>query len=181
MKRIFLLLLLGCLAVTGFSQNPNGTGNLATPQVQFAGPAFIVTALSATAAAGSPAVLTIPAPANPSVFNYVCSLYFNGSNANSGAVLTNAVSTSSNFALGLVQNAATTTWATKVSAPSVASNDTAQTAEGSASQLAQALIINSTPGGGCAKSSLGGTATVFTSATVASWAFAWMATYYQAP
>lgn len=171
MKRLLVVLFVMGLTIPAFAQNATGTGNPSVIQAQATNPYYFLNALTATAAAGSPAVLTIPAPSSNSIFNYVCSLAFEGSNANSAAVLTNAVSTNTNFG----------TFAVKVSAPSVASNDTANAAEGSAQQMSPILIINSAATGGCVKSTAGGTATVFTSPTVANWAFMWAGTYYQAP
>ena len=121
---------------------------------------IIVTPQSATAAAGSPAVLTIAAPAG-GLSIYVCYLAYDVSVGAGGTVSTNAVSTSTNF------NA----FAYKVSNPG-----TANTQSG-----LNVLIGGLSPATGCVKSTVAGTATTFTSPTTAATAFDWYATWFAAP
>ena len=116
--------------------------------------------ISATAALGSAATLTIPAPGNAVFFNYVCYLALEASaGAGTVAPLTNVVTTSTNF----------NGFAAKFSNPGAVSTDTGVL-----------TLINSTAPG-CAKSAAAGVATTFTSPTNANEAFNWMAVYLQAP
>ena len=121
--------------------------------------AYSLVPISATAAAGAPATLTIPAPTNAAFSNYLCYLAIEGSNNNTAAVVTNAVTTSTNF----------NSFAGKFSVPSAASNDTG------------VLVLLNEAAPGCAKSAVAGVATTFTSPTSASEAYAWYAVYFQAP
>lgn len=121
---------------------------------------IVLTPISATAAAGSPAVLTIPAPAG-SLYNYVCFLAYDVSVGAGGTVTTNGVSTSTNF----------NTFAYKVSNPGTANTNSA----------VNVVIGPLSPTAGCVKSAAPGVATTFTSPTTAATAFDWYATYFQAP
>lgn len=122
---------------------------------------IVVVPISATAAAGSTATLTIPAPAG-GLYNYVCSLAYDISNNNTGTVLTNVVSTSTNF----------NSFAVKVSIPATNSFGT-----GAYTVFKQDATL-----GGCAKSTSPATATTFVSAaTPSNAAWTWYATYFQAP
>lgn len=116
--------------------------------------------ISATAAAAATTTLTIPAPAG-GLSNYVCSLAYQINNNNTGAVLSNVVSTSTNFN------------AFAVKASLVVTN--------SADSGVQ-VLFNLSPALGCAKSTIPGTATTFVGpvgATGAAWT--WYATYFAAP
>lgn len=159
-KMLLIVAMLALLPLAGYAQNQPGTGISSTPQVQATTPFFSTTLISATAAVGSPAVLTLPAPIISSNYNYVCSLALEGSNDNTGTVLTNVVTTSANI----------NSFAAKFSQVATASADTGTF-----------NYFNATPAGGCAKSAVAGTATTFTSPTSTHEAYNWMATYYQAP
>lgn len=116
--------------------------------------------ISATGAANAQVTLTIPAPP-PGFYNYVCTLGFNASNNNTGAVMTNLASTSTNF----------NSFAVKFSAISAASGNY---------DMPQFNWNNGAAG--CPRSTSPGTATTFvTPAAQTNWAFTWYATYYQAP
>lgn len=152
----FALLTLLVLAVLGLgaqvSNQPTTSVNISV--------VYPLTAISATAAANTQTTLTIPAP-GAGLYNYVCSLGFNASNNNTGAVITNAVSTSTNF------NA----FAIKFSVLSTASNN-----------YDLPYMTWGSPTTGCVKSTSPGTATTFVSPGAATnFAFTWYATYYQAP
>lgn len=121
---------------------------------------LVLVPISATAAAGSPAVLTIPAPAG-SLYNYVCFLAYDVSVGAGGTVTTNGVSTSTNF------NA----FAYKVSNPGTANTNSA----------VNVIIGPLSPTAGCVKSAAPGVSTTFTSPTTAATAFDFYATYFQAP
>lgn len=120
---------------------------------------FPIVPISATAAAGSAAVLTIPAPVNAAYFNYVCYLAIEGSNNNTPLAATNVVTTSTNF----------NSFAAKFSTPGAASSDTG------------VLPLLSSTAPGCAKSAAAATATTFTSPTSTDEAYAWYALYFQGP
>jgi len=122
-------------------------------------PQITLIPISATAAVNTQTTLTIPAPPG-GMYNYVCSLAFQLGNDTTATVVTNVVSTSTNF----------NSFAVKVSQPSVASNDTGAM-----------MVLNGQGTAGCAKSTAPGTATTFVSpagVTHAMWT--WYATYYQA-
>lgn len=121
---------------------------------------IVLTPISATAAAGSPAVLTIPAPAG-SLYNYVCYLAYDVSVGAGGTVTTNGVSTSTNFFA----------FAYKVSNAGTANTNSP----------VNVVIGPLSPTAGCVKSAAPGVATTFTSPTTAATAFDWYATYFQAP
>lgn len=115
--------------------------------------------ISSTAAVNAQTTLTIPAPP-PSFYNYVCTIHLNLSQDATGTVITNAVTTSTNF----------NNWALKFSSP--------LTVNGNADIVEGWGIANV----GCPKSTSPGTATTFVSpAAVLHTAFTWTATYYQAP
>lgn len=129
-----------------------------TTPVQSAQSLYFTTPATATAAAGSPAVLTLAAPP-AGLYNYVCYLALEGSNNNTGAVLTNLVTTSANF----------NSFALKFSQISANSNNyTWQMDMGD-------------PATGCAKSTSPATVTSFTSPTTTSWAYSWTGAYFVAP
>lgn len=145
------------MASPAFAQNtaPNGV----TP-VTLSQSTYYLTPISATAAVNTATTLTIPAAAG--LYNYVCSLAYQVNNDNTATAVTNVVSTSTNF------NA----FAVKFSAIATASIDSG----------AIVVIGPGTPGAGCVKSTIAGTATTFVSpASVTHSAWTWYATYYQAP
>lgn len=128
--------------------------------VQSVPPFYGLTPISATAAVNAQTTLTIPAP-NGSNYNYVCSIHFNASQSATGAILSNQVTTSTNFF----------SWAIKFSINAVATQPDYDWSE-----------YWGSPGSGCAKSQLPATATTFVSpAAAAQTAFTWTATYFQAP
>lgn len=150
---VALLVSLGLgLAVPAVAQTPvQGT----TPA-----PNLVLIPASATAAAGSPAVLTIAAPAG-SLSIYVCYLAYDVSVGSGGTVTTNAASSSTNF----------NSFAYKASNPGTANTNSP----------VNILIGPLSPVNGCVKSTVPGTATTFTSPTTAATAFDWYATYFVAP
>lgn len=121
---------------------------------------IVVIPISATATAGSPAVLTLPAPAG-GLSNYVCYLAFDLSVGAGGTATTNGTSSSTNF----------NSFAYKVSSAGTATTQSA----------VNVLIGGLSPATGCVKSTIPGTATTFTSPTTAATAFDWYCTYFQAP
>lgn len=121
---------------------------------------IVVIPISATAAAGSPAVLTIPAPPG-GLSNYVCYLAYDLSVGAGGTATTNGVSTSANF----------NGFAVKVSSAGTANTQSP----------VNVVIGAASPATGCVKSTIPGTSTTFTSPTTAATAFDWYATYFQAP
>lgn len=153
-KAIHVLVLLVALATLAVAQNPPAAN---TTPVQATQALYYQIPISSTAASGA-TTLTIPVPA-PNLYNYVCHLAINGSNNNTGAVLTNAVTTQTNFNSFVLKfsqisaNSNTYDWAMPMGTPST----------------------------GCAKSTSPGTATTFVSPSVTNWAFTWYATYFQAP
>lgn len=150
---IALALMLSCASLT-FAQAPVVVSG-ATPASN-----IVVIPISATAAAGSPAVLTIPAPPG-GLSNYVCYLAYDLSVGAGGTATTNGVSTSTNF----------NSFAVKVSSAGTANTQSA----------VNVVIGAASPATGCVKSTIPGTATTFTSPTTAATAFDWYATYFQAP
>jgi hypothetical protein len=122
-------------------------------------PWYPMTPISATAGSAATAVLTIPAPAPTGWYNYVCYLALHGSNDNTATVVTNAVTTSTNF----------NSFADKLSVASAASNDTGTFP-----------LLNSVYPG-CAKSTSANTATTFTSPNSTHEQYSWTAVYFQAP
>jgi hypothetical protein len=127
--------------------------------VTFTTPSNIVLMpISATAGAAATTTLTIPAPPS-GMYNYVCYLAYEVGNNNTGAVVTNVVSTSTNFNAFAVK--------------------TSMVATNSADSGVQ-VVFNLSPATGCAKSAAPSTATTFVGpvgATGAAWT--WYATYYQ--
>lgn len=122
---------------------------------------YFLTPISATAAVNTATTLTIPAPA-ASLYNYVCQLSYELNSDGTGGAASNAVTTSTNF----------NTFALKVSFPATVSIDSG----------VQQVIPQSTPAGGCPKSTSPGTATTFVStASLTHIAWTWYAQYYQAP
>lgn len=146
-------LLLASTAVAQFAPN-----SAPTTAVQLSQAFYPLTALTATTAAGSATTWTAPAPIDPTLYNYVCYLAISASNNNTGAVLTNVATTSTNF------NA----FALKFSQISANSNS-----------YDWAMKMGE-PGTGCAKSTSPGTATTFVSPTTANWAYTWIGTFFQA-
>lgn len=121
--------------------------------------AYPLTPISATAAANAASTLTIPAPTQSGYYNYVCSLSLESSNNNTAAVITNVVTTSTNF----------NSFAVKFSKISAASNDSG------------VLTYLNLQAPGCAKSTSPSTATTFVSPTSTNEAYTWTAVYFQAP
>lgn len=121
---------------------------------------YVITALTATAAVGSPATLTIPAPPSGQ-YNYVCYLALEGSvDATGGATIaTNSTTSNANFG----------TFSMKISNPATVNTDTGIL-----------TAINAIPPG-CPKSVSPTTSTTFTSPTTTHLAYNWYATYFQAP
>lgn len=156
MRKILIasLLALTLAASTAFAQAPT--------LVQSTTPAtnIVLTPISATAAAGSPALLTIPAPGG-SLYNYVCFLAYDVSVGAGGTVTTNGISTSTNF----------NSFAYKVSNPGTANTNSP----------VNVVIGPLSPTAGCVKSASPGVSTTFTSPTTAATAFDFYATYFQAP
>lgn len=161
MKRLVILLTV-LAALSGatplFAQQVGSTGQPSTPvtlQTQYP-----LLAISATSAVNVQTTLTIPAP-QPGYYNYICSLHFNSSASNTGAVvLSNAVTTSTNF------NA----YAIKFSTA------------GAANTMVDWVEYWGLANVGCVKSPASATATTFVSPAASTQnAFTWTATYYQAP
>jgi hypothetical protein len=167
-----LAFVLGLLVAAApvFAQAPTVV-SLTTPFTIGSGfvPVIPVVPISATAAVNNATTLTIPTP--PGGFsNYVCSLGYQLNSDATGAAVTNAVTTSTNF------NA----FAIKVSMPVSVNLDSSSGTQ--ANGQANVTLFSLNPGGGCAKSTIPGTATTFVSTaglTHAAWT--WYATYYQAP
>ena len=152
----FLLIIAAVFSLGVYAQNVTPGGQTA---VQAGQPQYYKSALTATAAAGSPAVLTLPTPPN-GLYTYVCDLAFQVSVGAGGTVTTNGVSSSTNFG----------GFAYKVSNPGTANTDGGVQ-----------VLLTGTPSTGCSKSVSPGTATTFTSPTTAATAFVWYATFFQAP
>lgn len=149
-----------CVAAPASAQNQPGNGNPNTVAVQLVTPFFATTPISATAAVNTATTLTIPAPP-AGLYNYVCWLAYQANSDGTGAAVSNAVTTSTNF----------NSFALKVSFPATVSIDSG----------VQAVLGAATPGAGCVKSTASGTATTFVSpASLTHVAFTWYATYYQA-
>ena len=131
--------------------------------VQFSTPAvgIVPIPISATAAVNTQTVLTIPAPPG-GMSNYICYLAYQGNADATGAAVTNAVTTSTNF----------NSFAVKFSVPAGVNLDTGVQ-----------VVLNSLGAvAGCPKSTIPGTATTFTStASLTHEAFTWYAVYFQAP
>jgi len=127
-------------------------------QVQLNQGLYPLIPISSTNAVGSAAVLTIPAPQG-GLYNYVCSLQFNGSQNGTSTAVTNGVTTSTNF----------NSFALKFSMAATAN----LTYDWSANW--------GTPSTGCVKSPSPGVTTTFSSPTTAQASYTWEASYYQAP
>lgn len=137
-------------------------------QIQLNGPVpaqaaqsvYYVIPISSTGAVNTAITLTIPTPP-AGYYNYICKLAFNVSNDTTGTVVTNAVSTSTNF----------NSVAFKVSQVATAS-----------ANYDSGTYDWGTPATGCAKSVSPGTATTFVSPTGQTHAmWTWYAMYYQGP
>lgn len=150
-----LLMIWGASAPARAQNTAMPTGAVAT---QAGLPYYYLTPISSTAAVNNQVTLTIPAAAG--LYNYVCTLTYHASQDGTATAQTNAVTTSTNF------NA----FALKYSLTATATINFDQ------------QFNWGTPGNGCAKSTLPGTATTFVSpAAAANLAFTWYATYFQAP
>ena len=161
MRRFFtplvLIALLGWGAPT-FAQNLPGNGGATMVQAMTAYTPLIP--ISATAAVNTQTTLTIPAPQS-GFYNYVCYLGYQMTMDGTGGVVTNQVTTSTNF----------NSFALKVG--SIA---------GANLSAGPFIVFNQSPAVGCAKSAVAGTATTFVSPSgQADMAFTWYAAYYQAP
>lgn len=146
------------LAVTATAQF-SPSGNPSTTPIQLYPGLYPLTPITATTAVGSATTLTLPAPINPTFYNYVCSLAISASNNNTGAVLTNVVTSATNF----------NSFALKFSAISANSNS-----------YDWGMKIGD-PATGCAKSTSPGTATTFVSPTSTNEAYTWIGSFFQAP
>ena len=154
-KAVHVLILLVALASLAIAQNaPIANSTPVQPTLGL----YYTVPISATAAVGSPAVLTFPTPP-AGQYIYVCSLALEASNDNTGTVLTNVVTTSANF----------NSFALKFSAIATASLG-----------YDWGMTMGS-PSTGCAKSTLPGTVTSFTSPTSTHEAYVWIASYFIAP
>lgn len=152
-KAIHVLAACLILAVSLVAQqnNPLSTAN----QIQLNQSIQYTTPVTATAAAGSPAVLTISAVQGQYI--YLCgTLSLTASNNNTGAVLTNLVTTSTNL----------NSFALKFSQISANSNS-----------YDWSMPLGN-PGTGCVKSTSPSTATTLTSPTTANWAYVWVGSFY---
>lgn len=156
-----VLVALCLLAVATPVRAQNAVPNGITPVTLSAG-MYPLVPISATAAVNTATTLTIPAPTNAAYSNYVCWLAYEINSDATGAAVSNAVTTSTNF----------NTFALKVSFPATVSLDSG----------VQTVLGASGPGSGCAKSAVAGTATTFVSpASLTHVAFTWLGSYYQAP
>lgn len=154
-----LLVLLLSLLIPSLSFAQTQSFIPSTP-VQGAPGFYALTPISATGAVNTQVTLTLPQPTSGS-FNYVCALGFNASQSATGAILSNQVTTSTNF----------NSFALKFSINAVASTPNYDWFQ-----------HWGTPVGGCTKSQTAQTATTFVSpAAAAQTAFTWYATYFQAP
>lgn len=146
--------LIGAAAAPALAQNTAApTGAVA---VQPGLPYYYLTPISATAAVNNQVTLTIPAAAG--LYNYVCQLTYHASQDGTATAQTNAVTTSTNFNAFAIKYSLTAT---------------------ATINFDQAFVWG-TPGAGCVKSTLPGTATTFVSPVAgANIAFSWYATYFQ--
>lgn len=162
MKKLLLNVTIAVLVVASgltlgrlLAQNAPTAG---TTQVQANVALYYTIPISATAAVNTATTLTIPAPP-AGQYNYVCKLSFNISNNNTGAAVSNAASTSTNF----------NSFAVKASHVATAS-----------AGYDSPVYLRGSPASGCAKSTSPGTATTFVSPTgLTSSAWTWYALYYQ--
>lgn len=158
-KYVLLTLALAGMLALGLTaqQNPPDSNKTA---VQIGGALVYLTPISATAAVNNQTTLTIPAAAGQ--YAYVCSLTFEISQDGTSTANTNVVTTSTNF----------NSFAFKASLAATAN-----------------LMANIpspwngvTPGAGCPKSTLPGTATTFVSpAAAANSAYTFYASYFYLP
>lgn len=160
----FLSAVLLAASILALAVAPASAQNTTMPSgavaVQPGLPYYYLTPISATAAVNTQTTLTIPAAAG--LYNYVCYLAYQVGNDNTGTAVSNVVSTSTNF----------NSFAVKFSMVATASLD---------SGTVVALGAGS-PGAGCAKSTIAGTATTFVSpASLTHAAWTWYALYFQAP
>ena len=155
MRSLALTALLALVAVVpSFAQAPTVV-SATTPA-----PNIVLIPISATNSVNTATTLTIPAPAG-GLSNYVCMLAYQLNNDGTGTAVSNVVSTSTNF----------NSFAIKVSQPATASIDSGVM-----------LAFQAQAAGGCAKSTIHGTATTFVSPTgVTHGAWTWYAVYFQAP
>ncbi len=153
LRRLSLVLLLLCgVAASASAQT---LVSLSTPAGSIA-----VTAISATTAVNNATTLTIPAPAG-GLYNYVCSLAYSLGQDATSTVSTNDVTTSTNFF----------SYALKFSLVATANL-----------QGRVHTLWATTPGAGCPKSAVAGTATTFVGQAANLHATqTWYATYFQAP
>jgi len=153
---VFALVLIAGLAAIVYGQNsPQSNATLTQPTQSL----YFVTPISATAAVNNQTTLTIPAPA-AGLYNYICTLGFDVTEDGTATAINNSVTTSTNF----------NSFAFQMSAEDVAQ------------KVFQKFYKFGDPATGCAKSTAAATATTFVSPTaVANAAFAWQATYFQAP
>jgi hypothetical protein len=157
-KRDFLLISIGIVLLASIL----GRAQVSIPtaaSVQATQALYSMTPISATAAVGSSAVLTINAPP-AGFFIYVCDLHLSvEQNASTPVAINNAATASTNF----------NSWATKVSLGT-----------GNDAEVDQYWHWG-TPAGGCAKSAAAGTATTFTAVTSTTSSSSWEGTYFIAP
>lgn len=157
-KYLFLTLALAGMLALGLAaqQNPPDSNKTA---VQVGGALVYLTPISATAAVNTATTLNIPAAAGQ--YSYICKLAYQVNNDNTATAVTNVVSTSTNF----------NSFAVKFSAIATASIDSGVL-----------TLLDGSPGTGCTKSTLPGTATTFVSpASVTHSAWTWYATYFYLP
>lgn len=142
-------------AASAFAQAPTVV-SASTPAAP-----IVLIPISATSAVNNQTTLTIPTPPG-GLSNYVCYLAFEASQDATSTAFSVAVTTSTNF----------NSFAAKFSQPATVNVDSG----------AYVLLNSSGATGGCAKSTIPGTATTFVSPTAnahATWT--WYATYFQAP
>lgn len=147
--------LLFALSAPTFAQAPT--------TVQFTTPAagIVPIPISATAAVNTQTTLTIPAPPG-GMSNYICYLAYQASADATGAAITNAVTTSTNF----------NSFAVKFSQPAGVNLDSG----------VQVVLNTLGAAGGCPKSTIPGTPTTFvSSAGLTHETWTWYAVYVQAP
>jgi hypothetical protein len=95
MKQKYLATLLMIIGLASLCVAQNAPLSGQTP-VQATVGLYYVTPISATGSAAGATTLTIPAPP-AGFYNYVCNITLNGSNDNTGAVLTNVTTSTTNF------------------------------------------------------------------------------------
>lgn len=157
--RVLALTVVACLTL---AIAPLFAQAVPTP-VTFSTPAvgIVPIPISATAVVNTQTTLTIPAPPG-GMSNYICYLAYQASANATGAAITNAVTTSTNF----------NGFAVKYSQPAGVNLDSG----------VQPVINSLGAVGGCPKSTVPGTSTTFvSSAGLAQETWTWYAVYYQAP